>query len=145
MIHLSAATKSDARFLADLEAEVMKPHAAALRGPFRPAEISAFDLASTRLIHKADRRIGYVTMERNADHLRLSKLYLAPGALGAGHGAAVLALIRAEAEAAGLPLRLSVLAPNRRALAFYLREGLQISDTTPDRVFLHSPPDPVSA
>jgi hypothetical protein len=52
---------------------------------------------------------------------------------------------RAAAAAAGLPLRLSVLAPNRRALAFYLREGLQISDTTPDRVFLHSPPDPVSA
>lgn len=142
MIHLAQATKSDAPFLADLEAEVMKPHATALWGHFRAAEISAFDLASTQVIHMADRRIGYVTVETNADHLRLSKLYLAPDAQGCGIGARVLAMVQARADAAGLPLRLSVLSPNRRALSFYLRHGLKVSETTPERVFLQSPPSP---
>lgn len=139
MISLKPAQKSDAPFLASLEAEVMRAHAIALWGQYQAAEISAFDLAATRLIYRADWRLGYVTVETNPDHLRLRKLYLAPIAQGKGIGGAVLALIRAEAEAAGLPLRLSVLAPNTRALAFYLREGLHVAETTAERVFLQSP------
>ena len=123
----------------------MKPHATQLWGQFRPSEISAFDLASTRIVYKADRQVGYVTVEQNADHLRLSKLYLAPGAQGKGIGATVLGIVRAEAEAAGLPLRLSVLTPNQRALAFYLRQGLRVSDSTAERVFLQTAPDPLGA
>ena len=138
MIHLKPAQKSDAAFLASLEAEVMRAHARALWGRYQPAEISAFDLAATRVIYRADRQIGYVTVEANPDHLRLRKLYLAPGAQGSGIGALVLAMIRAEAAAAGLPLRLSVLAPNTRALAFYLREGLKVAEITEERVFLQS-------
>lgn len=145
MIHLSQATKSDAQFLADLEAEVMKPHATALWGHFIQTEVSAFDLASTRIIQTEDWRVGYVTVEKNADHFRLSKLYLMPAAQGKGLGAAVLAMIWAEAEAAGLPLRLSVLSPNQRALSFYLRQGLRVSETTPERIFLQTAPHPGTA
>jgi hypothetical protein len=43
-----------------------------------------------------------------------------------------------RAEAAHLQLRLSVLTPNTRALAFYLRERLHVSETTAERVFLQS-------
>ncbi len=138
MIHLVPASKSDATFLADLEAEVMRDHATALWGHFRPAEVSAFDLASTQIIYMADRRIGYVTVESNADHMRLSKLYLTPAAQGKGVGALVLRQIRDEAEALGLHLRLSVLRPNSRALGFCLREGLKIIDGTPERIVLQS-------
>ena len=145
MIHLVPASKSDATFLADLEAEVMRDHATALWGHFRPAEVSAFDLASTQIIQMADRRIGYVTVESNADHMRLSKLYLTPAAQGKGIGAKVLATVRDAADKAGLPLRLSVLTPNQRAVSFYLRQGLRVSETTAERVFLHSSPDPAAA
>ena len=138
MIHLVPASKSDATFLADLEAEVMRDHATALWGHFRPAEVSAFDLASTQIIYMADRRIGYVTVESNADHMRLSKLYLTPAAQGKGVGALVLRQIRDEAEALGLHLRLSVLRPNSRALGFGRREGLKIIDGTPGRIVLQS-------
>ena len=138
MIHLKPAQKSDAPFLSSLEAEVMRSHAIALWGQYQATEISSFDLAATRLIYRADWRLGYVTVEVNPDHLRLRKLYLAPIEQGRGIGAQVLAMIRAEAGAARLPLRLSVLAPNTRASAFCLREGLQVAETTPERVFLHS-------
>ena len=145
MIHLVQATKADATFLADLEAEVMRDHATALWGHFRPAEVSTFDITSTQIIHKADRRIGYVTVERNDDHMRLSKLYLAPSAQGKGIGAKVLASVRDAADKASLPLRLSVLTPNQRALSFYLRQGLRVSETTAERVFLQTPPNPAAA
>lgn len=139
MIQLRPALKSDAEFLAALEAEVMGPHAAALWGRYLPVPVSAYDLASTRLILHGDVAVGYVTVETNADHLRLRKLYLGARAQGQGVGAAVLALIRQEAADQDLPLRLSVLTPNQRALAFYLREGLQITDSTAERVFLQAP------
>lgn len=142
MIHLRPASKADAAFLADLEAEVMRPHATALWGQFRPAEVSSFDLASTRIIHRADWRLGYVTVERNDDHLRLRKLYLAPAAQGQGIGAEVLTTVRAEAEKEGLPLWISVLAPNQRALSFYLRHGLEVSETTAERIYLQAPANP---
>jgi GNAT superfamily N-acetyltransferase len=145
MIHLVPANKSDAAFLADLESEVMRAHATALWGQFRPAEVSAFDLASTQIIHKSDRRIGYVTVETNEDHVRLSKLYLAPAAQGKGIGAKVLATVRDTADKAGLQLRLSVLTPNQRAVSFCLRQGLQVSETTAERVFLQTPPNPNAA
>jgi len=140
MIHLVPASKSDAAFLADLEAEVMRDHATALWGHFSPAEVSIFDLEATQIIQQADRRVGYVTVETSADHLRLRKLYLTPAAQGHGVGAAVLAMVQDRANQAGLPLRLSVLAPNKRALSFYLRQGLRVSETTAERVFLQSPP-----
>ena len=138
MIHLKPADKSDAHFLAALEAEVMQAHATALWGHYQPAELSSFDIAATRVIYRADRQIGYATVEVNPDHLHLRKLYLTPAAQGGGIGAEVLAMIQTEATAIGLPLRLSVLTPNSRALAFYLREGLQVAETTPERIFLQS-------
>jgi ribosomal protein S18 acetylase RimI-like enzyme len=71
--------------------------------------------------------------------LRLRKLYFAPGVQGRGWGRQLLALVRREAEAANLTLRLSVLRPNTRALAFYQREGMVEVESTPDRVFLEMP------
>jgi GNAT superfamily N-acetyltransferase len=144
MIHLRPALKSDATFLAELEAEVMQPHAAALWGKYLPTPVSAFDLASTRLVVRGEIPVGYVTIEANPDHLRLRKMYLTAKAQGQGIGAEVLDMVRHEAKASGLPLRLSVLEPNRRALAFYLREGLHVTETTTEQVFLQTPAQSLS-
>lgn len=138
MIALNPATKSDAAFLADLEAEAMASHAIALWGQFLPAALSSFDLGATRIVLQAGVPVGCVTVERSCDHLRLRKLYLTAGVQGQGIGARVLGTVRQEARAAGLPLRLSVLTPNRRALGFYLREGLSMAETTPERIFLQA-------
>lgn len=116
----------------------MADHARALWGAFHPAALSAFDLSNTRLVLVDGARAGYVTVERNAGHLRLRKLYLSPSHQGQGYGRQILARIRAEAAADRLPLRLSVLQSNARALAFYRREGLVVTDTTSDRIFLET-------
>lgn len=139
MYELRPALPDDAPFLAALEAEVMEAHARAQWGSFHPADLSAFDLSNTRLVHVAGKRIGYVTVEREVGHLRLRKLYLTASHQGQGFGRALLAMVRAEAAAQGLPVRLSVLRANTRALAFYRREGLVVTDTTPDRIFLEAP------
>jgi GNAT superfamily N-acetyltransferase len=139
MIKLTHAKPEDYPYLKSLEAEVMGDHAKALWGVFAAPEFSSFDLANTRIIRDEDRALGYVTVEPAEDHLRLRKLYLDPEVQGQGIGAELLRQIRSEAEAEGLPLRLSVLRPNQRAIDFYLREGLTIAEETPERIFLQTP------
>lgn len=140
MIQLRPALRSDADFMIRLEAEVMADHARALWGIWQPAEHpSAFDLGNTRIAELAGVPIGYLALERAPDHLRLRKLYLAPGHQGHGLGKRLLDIARAEAATAGLPLRLSVLRPNTRALNFYLRENLEPVEMTAERIFLQSP------
>lgn len=141
MLSFRPATSADVPYLRDLETRVMHDHAMALWGRLiLPDQPSAFDMANTRIILLSGAQAGFVMVETAANHLRLRKLYLDPSWQGRGHGAAVLARIQADATALGLPLRLSVLRPNRRALAFYLREGLAITDETEERIFLTTPP-----
>jgi ribosomal protein S18 acetylase RimI-like enzyme len=139
MVHLRPATPADSPFLAALEREVMEAHAQALWGQFHPAVLSAFDLSNTRVALFDGQPVGFLMVEREDRHLRLRKLYLAPGVQGRGWGRQLLALVRREAEATNLTLRLSVLRPNTRALAFYQREGMVEVESTPDRIFLEMP------
>lgn len=106
-----------------------------------PADhISTFDLENTRIIQRRDQAIGYVTIERADDHLRLRKLCLAPGFQRRGIGKLVPDRVRDEAATAALPLRLSVLRPNEGAMRFYLRERLVPVEATQDRIFFQTPP-----
>lgn len=141
MLTLRPAAPSDADYLLDLEERLMRGHAQALWGRFLPAQHpSAFDLASARIVVFAGEPAGLLAVETAPDHLRLRKLYLEPQFQGRGLGRHLLAIVQAEAAARNLPLRLSVLRPNRRALAFYLREGLQIAEETDERIFLSDLP-----
>ena len=140
MFTLRPARPDDLSYLAALERQVMEPHARALWGAFHPAEFSLFDLSNTRLVLDGAKPAGFVMVERGSDHLRLRKIYLDPAHQGQGWGKALLARIRAEAAGAGLPLRLSVLRPNQRALAFYLREGMRPVDATAERILLEAAP-----
>jgi GNAT superfamily N-acetyltransferase len=139
MVTLRPALSTDAAYLSDLEREAMAGHAQALWGRFVTAEISGFDLGNTRIAEIADMPVGCLTVERAEDHLRLRKLYLGAAHQGRGIGRGLLAVARREAEGVGLRLRLSVLRPNVRALAFYLREGLEVEETTAERIFLVCP------
>ena len=139
MITLRPALATDAAFLSDLEREVMEHHAHALWGRFVQPEISGFDLGNTRIVEFDGAAIGYMTLERGEDHLRLRKLYLGAAHQGQGFGRALLARAQSEAETLGQRLRVSVLRPSVRALAFYLREGLEVEEITPERIFLFSP------
>lgn len=134
---LRPARTDDAAFLRAVEAAVMQSHATALWGRYLPAEYpTLFDLANTRIVMVGGQDVGNLTIEREAGLLRLRKLYLVAAVQGRGLGKALLAQVAHEADRQGLPLRLSVLRPNARALAFYLREGLQVVEETEERLFL---------
>lgn len=140
MFTLRPAFHTDTGFLTQLEHAVMAGHALSLWGRFSQSELSSFDLGNTRVVEMDKMPIGYLTIENAGDHLRLRKLYLIPSAQGRGLGSRLLAHAVTEANRCALPLRLSVLRPNSRALAFYLREGLEIQETTADRIFLTTRP-----
>lgn len=136
------AEKTDAAFMASLEEAAMGPHAVALWGQMLPSPVSLFDVENTQIICEGSAPVGYLTVETNPDHLRLRRLYLVPSAQGRGIGAAVMADLRRRAQGANLPLRTTVLTPNRRALAFYQREGLTAMERTAERVYLGAPAQP---
>lgn len=78
--------------------------------------------AHTRHVVLGGERVGFIVVKPDADALLLDHLYVRPGSQGRGIGAAVLALVFAEADARSLPLRVGALrgsASNR----FYRRHG----------------------
>ncbi|RYD36226.1 MAG: N-acetyltransferase [Verrucomicrobiaceae bacterium] len=73
---------------------------------------------------------GYLQKERHPDHIYVLNLALLPGSQGNGIGGEVMGLLKEEARTLGKCLRLSVFHINERALAFYLRHGFHIREST---------------
>ena len=95
--------------------------------PVRARErfLSGFDPARTWRIERASQLVGFFATRAEPGWLLLDHLYLAPGAQGAGIGAQVIAKAVAEANAAGLPVRVGALrgsGSNR----FYRRHGFAL-------------------
>jgi GNAT superfamily N-acetyltransferase len=81
-----------------------------------------FDEAGTRLILKNGVRVGCVGFRRHGDEIRIDSFYLERRLHGSGLGTKVLKALLAEADAAGLPVRLEVL-NGSPADRLYLRHG----------------------
>ncbi|MEK8049078.1 GNAT family N-acetyltransferase [Ideonella sp. DXS22W] len=92
---------------------------------------AGFSPAHTRHIVAGGQRVGFVVVlpqpvsDDAPAHWRLEHLYLHPDAQGRGLGAAVLRQVMAEADAAGLELRLGALRDSD-ANRFYLRHGFAL-------------------
>ena len=96
-------------------------------GRFDPARARArfqagFSPQHTRHIQVDGRRVGFVVVKPQPDHVLLDHLYVEPGMQGRGIGAAVLARVFAEADALGLPVRVGALRDSG-SNRFYLRHG----------------------
>jgi GNAT superfamily N-acetyltransferase len=131
-VTLEAAQPSDLEALVALRIEAMREslEAAGRFDPVRARErfVSGFVPERTRHIVVDGERVGFVVVRPEADALLLDHLYIRPGAQGQGIGAAVLAMVFAEADAQALPVRVGALrgsASNR----FYLRHGFRLVDT----------------
>lgn len=88
---------------------------------------SSFSPEHTRHVVTDGERVGFVVVKSHAGELLLDHLYIRPGSQRRGIGAAVLALVFAEADAMALPVRVGALresASNR----FYLRHGFRLVD-----------------
>jgi len=81
-----------------------------------------FDEPGTRLIVQEGVRLGCVGFRRSDEEIRIDSFYLDRRLHGSGLGTSVLKALLAEADAAGLPIRLEVL-NGSPADRFYLRHG----------------------
>ncbi|MBL0897162.1 MAG: GNAT family N-acetyltransferase [Reyranella sp.] len=81
-----------------------------------------FDEPGLRLILQAGQCVGCVGFRRHADEIRIDSFYLDRRLHNAGLGTRILLALLAEADAAGLPVRLEVLTGSK-AGRFYLRHG----------------------
>jgi GNAT superfamily N-acetyltransferase len=95
--------------------------------PLRARErfVSGFVPEHTRHIVVGGERVGLVVLKPQWDGLLLDHLYIRPAFQGQGIGAAVLALVFAEADARAQPLRVSALARSD-SNRFYLRHGFRL-------------------
>ncbi|WP_340646112.1 GNAT family N-acetyltransferase [Phenylobacterium sp.] len=86
--------------------------------------VDSFRPEHTRLIHVGDALAGCVAFVPREQAREIEHFYLDPAYQGAGLGAAVLAALLAEADAAGREVRLTVLRESP-ANRFYARFGFE--------------------
>ena len=90
---------------------------------------ASFEPARTRHIVVGGARVGFVVVKPQVAEWLLDHLYLHPTAQGRGTGAAVLAQVMAEADAADMPLRVGAL-NGSNANRFYQRCGFVLVEAT---------------
>lgn len=130
-VTLAAAARDDLDALVALRIDAMRESLERI-GRFDPVRArerlrSGFSPEHTRHILSGGERVGFVVVKPKDGELLLDHLYVQPGSQGRGIGAAVMALVFAEADATGLSVRVGALresASNR----FYLRHGFQLVD-----------------
>lgn len=130
---LQPAVAADAAALADLRVLAMRESLERL-GRFDPERarqrlLSAFDAGCTWHLTTGAQRVGFVVLRREAGAWVLDHLYVHPAHQGRGLGEAVLHWVFAQADAAGLPVRLGALRDSD-ANRFYQRHGFVLQAQT---------------
>jgi GrpB-like predicted nucleotidyltransferase (UPF0157 family)/GNAT superfamily N-acetyltransferase len=128
---LVPATDADFEALVSLRIAAMRESLERI-GRFEPARArerfrASFAREWTRHIEWEGQRVGFVAVKPDGDALLLDHLYIAPKFQGKGLGSAVLALVFAEADAAGKTLRVGALRESA-SNAFYQRHGFVKTD-----------------
>lgn len=78
------------------------------------------------VLFRGDRPVGRLVLDRRADGIAVVDIALVPAEQGHGTGTAVLAGVLTEADAAGVPVRLHVVAGNP-ARGLYERLGFRVT------------------
>jgi GNAT superfamily N-acetyltransferase len=134
-ISLRTAIEADKPFLSRLEEVCMREYVVALWGAWRPRPDDKLVLEGHRIVVEHQDDIGCIATALRPDHIWLDKLYLLPSAQRRGVGGEIMRMLISDAEAASLPIKLSVLVTNP-ALVFYLRHGFKLYEETSERRFL---------
>jgi GNAT superfamily N-acetyltransferase len=138
--HYEPAQFSDAEELVALRIAAMRPSLEQL-GRFdalraRTRFLEHFTPDCTRHLLVAGQRVGVVVLRHEAEHLLLDHLYVHPDHQGQGIGAAVLAGVFRQAEAQGLPVKVTALRGSR-SNDFYQHHGFElVSESEWDLVYV---------
>jgi GNAT superfamily N-acetyltransferase len=116
----------EAEDLASLRVAAMR-ESLELVGRFDPTRarerfLVGFSAIHTSHIVEGDVKVGFVVVRPHETGLLIDHLYVQPGSQGKGIGAAVLALVFAEADRQGKSLRVGALKESR-SNQFYARHG----------------------
>jgi GNAT superfamily N-acetyltransferase len=145
-IAFSAAEPDDAEALVALRILAMRESLERI-GRFDPQRarqrfLSTFSPEHTRHIVVAGERTGFVVVKPDGDGLLLDHLYIDPRFQNRGIGAAVLQRVFAEADEAGLPLRVGALRGSD-SNRFYARHGfVLVKEDEWDNYYLRLPQRP---
>ena len=137
-----ASGSSDARWMAELRAEAMRPDLERLDryDPVRVRKrfLDAFVPAHTRVIVAAGHDVGLVALRPEPEAVWIEHFYLAPQCQGQGIGREVLTRIMAEGDLSK-PFLLNVL-QGSRARRLYERHGFILDHEDPVDVYLRARP-----
>ncbi|PIF08985.1 GNAT family N-acetyltransferase [Janthinobacterium sp. 13] len=126
MLTFLPASLADGEALASLRVAAMRASLERI-GRYDPQRardrfLASYDPAHTWQLRHDDTLAGFYVLRPQADYLLLDHLYLAPGYQRQGMGAAVLARVFAEADAARQSVRVGALRDSE-ANRFYVRHG----------------------
>lgn len=113
VFEIDTATTDEAERLAALRIDAMRPSLEAA-GRFDPQRartrfLDTFVPTETHVLRVDGRIAGFYVLRSREDHLYLDHLYLAPDFQGQGAGRKIVEIVKQEARAAGLPIRLMAL------------------------------------
>jgi len=104
----------------------------------RAEAYAEFAALPVQIIEQDDRRIGYIVVERHADHWFIDEIALGDGERDRGVGTALMRSTMDAARAANVPLRLSV-RDNNPVRRLYERLGFRVTRIEPPRIKMEWP------
>ena len=90
-----------------------------------------YDVYSVSIIEAESRSVGSLWLEQKPDSLYIHDLQVAPPRQGWGIGTAVIEMVIEQGASCGLPIVLSVLPANPRAMRLYERLGFRVTQVEP--------------
>jgi GNAT superfamily N-acetyltransferase len=143
-VSLRPAQITDAALFYDVTAQTMRDHIIATWGAWDEGRVrqEALEHASSpnaQVVLVGPSAVGVLTVEHHSDHVQLEQLYLLPQYQRLGIGTHLVKCILNLAQAAGVPLRLRVLAVNP-ARRFYEQLGFVAKEVTRERVHMERAP-----
>jgi GNAT superfamily N-acetyltransferase len=132
-VHFEPAAAHDAEDLVALRIVAMRPSLERV-GRFDPQRardrfLATFMPSCTSHLIVEGHKVGFMVVRDQGDHLLLDHLYVHPEHQGKGIGAAVLAVVFADADARRMPVRVGALRDSE-SNRFYARHGFELVEVT---------------
>jgi ribosomal protein S18 acetylase RimI-like enzyme len=90
-----------------------------------------FDAYTVSIIEAGSRSVGSLWLEQRPDSLYIHDLEIEPASQGRGIGTAVIEMVIEQGSSRGLPIVLSVVPANPRAMRLYERLGFRVTCVEP--------------